>query len=185
MARFQIRWCRQSLFYLPLIGWVLRWFKVMQHNSCWQFVIQHVHIAHNAPCLPPKVLHNYCLQFLMGITVVQRELTWTQLLCKISLLLRSKQSALWAVWKWWIYGKIRQKVNYMSSEKSVGVDAVGTDYVQQHQQNLCNQWTKFQVAFYCLVPFFLLWWQYEPKGLPGRKEVKPGPDWRSNHKHKH
>ena len=121
----------------------------------------------------------------MGITVVQRELTWTQFLCKISLLLRSKQSALWAMWKWWIYGKIRQKVNYMSSEKSLGIDAVGTDYVQQHQQNLCNQWTKFQVAFYCLVPFFLLWWQYEPKGLPGRKEVKPGPDWRSNHKHKH
>ena len=36
--------------------------------------------------------------------------------------------------------KIRQKVNYMSSEKSLGVDAVGIDYVQQHQQNLYNHY---------------------------------------------
>ena len=31
-------------------------------------------IDHNAPCLPTKILHNYCFQFLLGITVVPREI---------------------------------------------------------------------------------------------------------------
>ena len=35
--------------------------------------------------------------------------------------------------------KVGKKINYMSAKKSLGVDAVGTDYVQQHQQNLYNQ----------------------------------------------
>ena len=27
-----------------------------------------------APCLPPKILHSHCFQFLQGITVVPREI---------------------------------------------------------------------------------------------------------------
>ena len=36
--------------------------------------IRYFHIDHNAPCLPPKILHNYCFQFLLGNTVVPREI---------------------------------------------------------------------------------------------------------------
>ena len=32
------------------------------------------HIDHNAPCLPPKILHNHCFQILEGITVVPKEI---------------------------------------------------------------------------------------------------------------
>ena len=41
----------------------------------WQIsiLIHHFHIDHHASCLPPKVLHNHCFQFLLGITVVPRE----------------------------------------------------------------------------------------------------------------
>ena len=28
------------------------------------------HRDYNAPCIPPKILHNHCFQFLLGITVV-------------------------------------------------------------------------------------------------------------------
>ena len=39
-------------------------------------VIHHFYIVnHSAPCLPPKILHNHCFQFLLGITVVPRENT--------------------------------------------------------------------------------------------------------------
>ena len=31
-------------------------------------------MTHNAPCLPPKILQNHCFQFLLGITVVPREI---------------------------------------------------------------------------------------------------------------
>ena len=34
--------------------------------------IHHFHIDHNIPCLLPKILHNHCFQFLLGITVVSR-----------------------------------------------------------------------------------------------------------------
>ena len=36
--------------------------------------IRYFQIDHNAPCLPPKILHNYCFQFLQGNTVVPREI---------------------------------------------------------------------------------------------------------------
>ena len=36
--------------------------------------IRYFHIDNNAPCLPPKILHNYCFQFLLGNTVVPREI---------------------------------------------------------------------------------------------------------------
>ena len=36
-------------------------------------VIRHIHISHNEPYLPPKILHNLCFSFLLGITAVPRE----------------------------------------------------------------------------------------------------------------
>ena len=39
-----------------------------------QFInIRHLHISHNEPYLPPKILHNLCFSFLLGITAVPRE----------------------------------------------------------------------------------------------------------------
>ena len=32
------------------------------------------HFSHNAPCLPPKILHDDFFSFLLGITVVPREI---------------------------------------------------------------------------------------------------------------
>ena len=47
----------------------LKWF----HK--WQYMLIHYfHIGHNAPCLPPKIWHNHCFRFLLGITVVPREI---------------------------------------------------------------------------------------------------------------
>ena len=36
--------------------------------------IHHFHTDHNAPSIPPKILHDHCSQFLLGITVVPREI---------------------------------------------------------------------------------------------------------------
>ena len=33
-----------------------------------------LHISHNAPYLPPQILHNLCVSFLLGITAVLREI---------------------------------------------------------------------------------------------------------------
>ena len=30
------------------------------------WAIHYFHIDHNAPCLPPNILHNHCLRFLLG-----------------------------------------------------------------------------------------------------------------------
>ena len=49
--------CREQFFRQP-------------QNSC----IHHFHIDHNAPCLPPKILHNDCFQSVLGITVVPGEI---------------------------------------------------------------------------------------------------------------
>ena len=35
--------------------------------------IRHLHISHNTPCLPPKILYNLCFSFLLGITAVRKE----------------------------------------------------------------------------------------------------------------
>ena len=43
-------------------------------KEIWDSSIYHFHIDHNALCLPPKILHNHCCQFLLGITVVPREI---------------------------------------------------------------------------------------------------------------
>ena len=37
------------------------------------FLIRQLHISHNAPYLLPKILHNLCFSFLLGITAVPRE----------------------------------------------------------------------------------------------------------------
>ena len=29
-------------------------------------VLRHLHVSHNAPYLPPKILHKHCFQFLLG-----------------------------------------------------------------------------------------------------------------------
>ena len=39
-----------------------------------RWAIRHLHISHNAPYLPPKILHNLCFSFLLGITTVPREI---------------------------------------------------------------------------------------------------------------
>ena len=38
---------------------------------------RHLHISHNTPCLPPKILHNLCFYFTLGITKVLREIKGT------------------------------------------------------------------------------------------------------------
>ena len=78
-----------------------------QLKTCWCF-IHHFPIDHNAPCLPPKILHNHCnydLRFLVGRlkTAIPRR-NWKKWLCKI---MESKQGALWSMWKWWIWCFIR------------------------------------------------------------------------------
>ena len=35
--------------------------------------ISNLHISHNAPCLPAKILHALCFSFLLGIIPVPRE----------------------------------------------------------------------------------------------------------------
>ena len=36
--------------------------------------IRHFHISHNAPHLPPKILHNLCFSFLFCIIAIPREI---------------------------------------------------------------------------------------------------------------
>ena len=36
--------------------------------------ICHLHISHNTPYLPPKILHKLCFSFLLSITAVPREI---------------------------------------------------------------------------------------------------------------
>ena len=43
-------------------------------KEIWDTSIHHFHIDHNAPCLPPRLLHNHCFQFPLVITVVPREI---------------------------------------------------------------------------------------------------------------
>ena len=64
--------------------------------------IHHFHIDHNAPCLPPKILHNYCLLISLEVrrTVVPRR-NWKQWLWKIWGG-GGKQGVLWSMSKWWM-----------------------------------------------------------------------------------
>ena len=38
------------------------------------YQIHLLHISHNAPYLPPRILHNLCFSFLLGTTAVQEKL---------------------------------------------------------------------------------------------------------------
>ena len=38
----------------------------LAHWGTWQFIIRHLHISQNTPCLPPKILHKHCCKFLLG-----------------------------------------------------------------------------------------------------------------------
>ena len=40
--------------------------------SAWN-LIHNFQISHNTPCLPPKILHNLCFSFRLGVTAVLRE----------------------------------------------------------------------------------------------------------------
>ena len=54
-------------------------------------------IDHNAPCLPPRILHTHCFQFLVGITVVPREI---QDNCYTNFW--GVNTVHYGLWKWWI-----------------------------------------------------------------------------------
>ena len=62
---------------IPMLSIHWQWFA-----RCFDFgffiliVIVHTPVAHshNAPYLPPKILHNLCFSFLLGITAVPREI---------------------------------------------------------------------------------------------------------------
>ena len=46
------------------------------------FRISHLHISHNTPCLPPKILHNLCFSFSLGYYNRPKR-NWWQCLCTI------------------------------------------------------------------------------------------------------
>ena len=89
--------------------------------------IHHFHIDHNAPCLPPKILHIHCFQFLLGNTVVPRR-NPRRWLCKI---VGSKQDALWSMSRWiftftWRFADVtvlgKMLVNSLPKQSSSQVD---------------------------------------------------------------
>ena len=58
-------------------------FNTLQNNQILRSVLEitihlsnlrHLHISHNAPYLRPKILHNLCFSFLLGITAIPREI---------------------------------------------------------------------------------------------------------------
>ena len=55
-----------------LIKWLLG--STFQKMLLLSKTIRHLHISHNAPYLPPRILHNLCFSFLLGITAAQREI---------------------------------------------------------------------------------------------------------------
>ena len=65
--------------------------------ACLYHCIHYFHIDHNAPCLPPKILHNHCFQFLLGITVVPREIQDNGYAKFEGGVGGGKQSALWSM----------------------------------------------------------------------------------------
>ena len=72
-----------------------------RHNSgirTFGFPIHHFHFSHNILCLPPKILHNHCFQFLSGRFCPKRNNSYAKF--------RGKQSVLWVMWKWRIGPKV-------------------------------------------------------------------------------
>ena len=61
----------------------MRWSALMKSLDVWINVLssftmkkytRHLHISHNAPYLLPKILHDLCSLFLLGITAIPREI---------------------------------------------------------------------------------------------------------------
>ena len=61
-----------------------------QQQQQFKDTIYHFYIDHNAPRLPPKILHNYCLQFLCNDCDTLEELETIVMYC-----FGGKQGALW------------------------------------------------------------------------------------------
>ena len=38
----------------------------LESNCTVGLAIHYFHMDHNAPCLPPRILHNHCFQYLQG-----------------------------------------------------------------------------------------------------------------------
>ena len=68
--------------------------------------IHHFHIDHNAPCLPPKILHNRELFPISPGCYSRPKRNQRQRLRNFCFFGGGggggKQSALWSMWKWWI-----------------------------------------------------------------------------------
>ena len=65
--------------------------------------IHHFHIDHNAPCLPPKILHNPEFFPISPGCYSRPKRNQRQRLRNFFFFWRGgKQSALWSMWKWWI-----------------------------------------------------------------------------------
>ena len=58
--------------------------------------ISNLHISHNAPCLPAKILHALCFSFLLGIIPVPRE-TEKHCLCEQFLFWQGEGG--WGFWE--------------------------------------------------------------------------------------
>ena len=63
---------------MPVEPWSRILFKTIFKLSVWGPYafegIRHFHIVHNALCLPPKILHKHCFQFLLRLTIVPKEI---------------------------------------------------------------------------------------------------------------
>ena len=59
----------------------------LAHWGTWQFIIRHLHISQNTPCLPPKILHKHCCKFLLGPRRNEKQ--------RLSKILGDKQGVSW------------------------------------------------------------------------------------------
>ena len=44
------------------------------YHTYFTFTIRYFRIAQNTLCLPPKILHKHCFQFLLGMTTIPRKI---------------------------------------------------------------------------------------------------------------
>ena len=65
-------------------------------------VIRNFHISHNAPYLPPKILHNLCFSFLLSITAISREIE-NNAYVKFEGLVRCKLWEMWSGVSWDVF----------------------------------------------------------------------------------
>ena len=60
--------------YLLIEYWSLSFIDLVVKDKGKITTKHHLHISHNAPYLPPKILHSRCFSFLLGITAFLREI---------------------------------------------------------------------------------------------------------------